>query len=378
MDPDLTVELHAHLFMKEGMGWAFRGDFDGPLQATSWKNKFSSMANPETVEASRIGILVVSLYAHPLWAHNLRDSIQKQVDLARDFVSKHPNWVIATSAKDARAALASGKRVLVLSLEGADGIIDNEEDVKRFIDEDGIRIVTLLHLTDDSLGGVAFLGGFRNLADPIAWVKGIFSPHHDHSAQDVKVNPRGLTDQGRAMAKMLMDHHVWIDLSHASDASARELIEMQKASQVPLLYTHTILRRYHGAERGISDEQLSEVAASHGAIGLMPSEEYLDGTPVADSRCANSVWALARQYADVAAVMPATSIAMGSDYNGGLRHFAPLGGACATGTALDQEGLWNIGQVPALWAGLKKAGAPVPETLSQGVEGFLAVWDRVP
>src|SRR4051812_6206202 len=72
-----TVELHAHLFMKEGMGWLFKGDFNGPLQAENWKSRFSSQANPETLEQSGLDIVVATLYAHPLFTWSLRDSIRR-------------------------------------------------------------------------------------------------------------------------------------------------------------------------------------------------------------------------------------------------------------------------------------------------------------
>src|SRR4051812_47085106 len=61
------AELHAHLFMKEGMTWAFRGDFNGPLEATSWKDRFSSQANPEALEKSGLSVVVATIYAHPLF-----------------------------------------------------------------------------------------------------------------------------------------------------------------------------------------------------------------------------------------------------------------------------------------------------------------------
>ena len=50
---------------------------------------------------------------------------------------------------------------MILALEGASGIIETDEDLAEFVDRDGIRIVTLIHLTDDEFGGAAFLKGYR-------------------------------------------------------------------------------------------------------------------------------------------------------------------------------------------------------------------------
>src|SRR6185503_4235676 len=94
---DLSVELHAHLFMKEGMGVGFTGDFFGPLKARDWHDQFRSMANPESLEKSGIGIVVNALYAHPLFELSPREAVRKQIAMARKFVTEHPNWIIATN-----------------------------------------------------------------------------------------------------------------------------------------------------------------------------------------------------------------------------------------------------------------------------------------
>ena len=153
------VELHAHLFMKEGMSWFFTGDFFGPLRATSWRDRFSSQANVDSLNQSGLQIAVVSLYANPLLTFSMRAAVRRQIALAEKFVVENPAWIIPKSAREARQGIAGGKRLLVLSLEGAMGIIETEDDLREFVDKSGVRIVTLLHLTDDLFGGVALLRG---------------------------------------------------------------------------------------------------------------------------------------------------------------------------------------------------------------------------
>ena len=371
LDPEASVEAHAHLFMSKGLTWLFRGDFDGPLRAKGWNDRFGSQANPETVERSKIAVLVIAVYAHPLFSLSLRDSIRDQLDGADHFVATHPNWIIARSATEARQALSQGKRVIILAIEGASKILENDADIAEFINRRGVRIVNLLHFTDDEFGGVAFLRGFRALASPLAWLRQIFRAP---GADGVILNDEGLTERGKQFAQTLINHGVWLDLAHSSDLSQRDLIPMLEKAGQPLLYTHTVLRRYHHAERGISDWQLQEVRKSHGIVGLMPSEEMLDGTPVPPTTCRGSVHALAVQYKEVAATIGADSIVMGTDYNGGIPHLMP---SCKTGTSLDHEGFWNIGQTPDLWQALRKVGAPVPEPLSITVERFISAWEQV-
>jgi microsomal dipeptidase-like Zn-dependent dipeptidase len=370
-----TVELHAHLFMKEGMTWAFRGDFFGPLQATSWQDKFSSQANPEALEKSGLSIVVATLYAHPLFTLSLRDSIRRQIALARKFALETPNWVLATEPDQAEEALAQGKHVMILALEGASGILETDDDIKEFVDEGGIRIVGPLHLTDDAFGGVAFLRGWHVLSDPIAWLVETFKrSFQNHSKEDsVLTNEKGLTQEGKGIIKKLLEHHVWIDLAHASDASMKQMIEIIEPYHQPLIYTHAVLRKYHHAERGITEEIIKEINRTGGILGLMPSEEYLEGAPTS-ADCPSSIYGLSEEYKEVAAILGSDSIMMGSDYNGGLPHLRP---GCHTGTSLDSEGLWNMGQIPELWSGLKALGAPVPSPLSKMADRFVATWKKV-
>jgi len=372
INPQGPVELHAHLFMKEGMTWAFKGDFFGPLRATSWKDPLSSQANPETLENSGLSVVVATLYAHPLFTLSLRESIRRQIALARKFVLTHDDWVLATEPFQAREALAEGKHVMILALEGASGILEDEHDIHEFIDDGGIRIVTPLHLMDDEFGGVAFLKGFRAWSSPLAWLRQLFLPRYN---EGVRINHDGLTATGQWLLTALLKHHVWIDLAHASDASQAEMISVIKAARQPLLCTHTVLRKYHGAERGISNSTLEQIKNTQGILGLMPSEEMLEGAPRAND-CPSSISSLATEYTEIAAELGNDSVMLGSDFNGGIPHLAPTGPGCVTGTSIDQQGLWNIGQSTEVWKAMAKLGAPVPNPLSKMADHFVEVWAK--
>lgn len=371
------IELHAHLFMKEGMGWLFRGSFNERLQASSWKNRFRSQVNADSLQASQLDIVVVTLYAHPFLTFSMRDSVRSQIALAKQFVETHSNWVIVRSPSEALDALHEKKHVLILALEGASGILESEQDIREFIVENGIRIVSPLHLTDDELGGVAFLKGLRALSSPIAFLKNLIHPTFDLDGN--RVNPNGLSEKGKMLIKQLIQHHVWIDLAHSSDTAQKEIISILERSHIPLLYTHTVLRKYHQSERAISNEQLYKVAESKGYIGLMPSEEMLEGTPVIDE-CAGTIFAFAKQFQDAAQVVGKDAIGVGSDFNGGIPHLKP---SCRpTGTSLDEKGLWNIGQSTEIWNALEKLGVWKEETdsdlfLSHQAQNFLSAWSHV-
>jgi microsomal dipeptidase-like Zn-dependent dipeptidase len=379
------IELHAHLFMKKGMTWLFHGGFHEPLQAHDWRSRLSSQVNPEALERSKLDLVVATLYAHPFLTLSLRDSIRNQIQELKLFLREHPNWILAKTPSEAQEGLRAGKKIFLLALEGGSGILETEEDLREFVDQEGIRIVTFLHLTDDHWGGVAFLKGFRALASPWAFFMSLIHPDFQplEGGSRVRLNRQGLTPQGRQALTRLLKHRVWIDFTHASDASQEEMRTQLPHSQYPILYTHTVLRRFHKAERGLSEAQLNTVAQSHGYLGLIPSEEFLENTPSPSPQCQGGILAFAHQYQLLASVLGESSIATGSDYNGGITHLRPLQHCHTVHTAFTEndKGFWEIGQSLTLWKTLQELGVWHPQTslLEEDhthVETFISTWAR--
>lgn len=376
-----TVDLHAHLFMKDGMGWAFRGSFDGPLQAKSWKDRFSSQANPAELERSGNTVVVMTIYAHPLFVGSLRQAVRQQIQATLDFTRLNSQWILAKTPQEAVQARKQGKKILILALEGIAGILETEEDIKEFVVKGGIRIVTPLHLTDDRIGGAAFLKGLFVLANPWPWLTHLISPRQ---AGGVKVNKAGLSEFGKVWVERLIKYKVWIDLSHASDQSQSDLIPLLARAKQPHLFTHTVMRKFHGAERGISSDQLLRVKETQGIVGLMPSEEMLEGTIQTEGKsesfvegesCSQGFRAFAKQYDEISEVLGSSEpVMIGSDTNGGIPH---LGSGCAHGLSTDKEGYWNIGQTHEVWKALEKESQKVPHPKSKMVDRFLRAWNHV-
>jgi microsomal dipeptidase-like Zn-dependent dipeptidase len=378
---ELTVDLHAHLFMDEALGWFFEGNFnDAKLSANSWDDRLSSKANRATLQQSGLGVVVVSLIAHPVYRADMRDAVRKQIAAAERFVAETDGWAIARNAGEVKAIVASGRRAMVLSLEGAVGVLESEDDLREFIDEKGISIVTEIHLVDDRFGGAAALTGFQYAANPRGVADQLLDAHFD--GHGVQTNRHGLSPLGKTLAIELIKRGVWIDLTHASDAALAELVPIVEQAGQPLLFTHTTLRRYRPAERSLSDAMLARVAKSGGIIGLIPTEDAFQQISPSKycpkgcsaEQCSGSVHAFATMFEVVAAAVGADAVMLGSDHNGGMRHLRP---ACGTGTDLDADpGLYNIAQTKTLWQVLRQLGAPVPAPGAQ-LARFIEAWGAV-
>jgi microsomal dipeptidase-like Zn-dependent dipeptidase len=379
--------------MNEGLTWLFLGDFFEPLKASDWTNQFSTQTNPEELDRSNNAIVVATFYANPATTWDMRESVRRQFQQAQRLISEKPNWVIARNAIEAGRAINQGKKVLILALEGAAGILETEEDLKEFIDEKGIAIVTPLHFSDDRYGGPAFLEGLKAWVNPLARARILWrtlrgeAPHqHDPSCEGVVVNDRGLTEEGKQFIEKLIARRVWVDLSHASDLATRDLLPLLKKAQQPLLYTHTALRRYQKNERTLPDWMIPEIRKSGGYIGLMPSLHMLHGTaprkedcrfacePSADT-CEKGLPSLARQYRELVQEIGVSSIGFGSDWQGGVNHLPPT---CGTESSLDQnEGFWKISQTPEAWDALQRLTLKNPAPRNFQVQRFLSAWEQV-
>jgi len=378
------LELHSHAFMKKGMPLLFRGNFNGPLKAKSWKNLLSSKLNAKTLNKSGIKVFVVALYAHPLLVPNykipfrnwVRESIRNQIKEARDFVKKDPNWVLATNPQMAEKAYLDGKKVMILSLEGAHSLLQTEKDLKEFIDELGISIVTIVHLINTEFGGASYMRGLRKTL----FTTRIFARER---FEGVKINSLGMTEKGKWLAQELIKRKVWIDLTHASDHFIRDILPMLEKANQPLLFTHTALRKYYKAERGLSNWAIKKMKTLGGVVGLVPSEEMLINTnvpkahcPKTCKKCMGGIPALTTQYNELANKIGNINIALGSDFNGGITHLKPS--KCAHLTDLDdKKGLWSAAQTPNIWKAMKMLGANLPKQSSASALQFFNQWKKV-
>ena len=80
----------------------------------------------------------------------------------------------------------------------------------------------------------------------------------------------GLKNKGKELLRMLSDYNIAVDLSHASDELASDIIEFREANkfQNGLLVSHTNFRALHSTQRNVSDDVARYVAKTNGVLGL--------------------------------------------------------------------------------------------------------------
>ncbi|MEZ5947490.1 MAG: dipeptidase [Hyphomonas sp.] len=162
-------------------------------------------------------------------------------------VAGHPEqFELAYTADDAERIAASGKRVVLQSIENSYPLELDVGNLNEFYDK-GVRMVGLIHFRDNQFGGSAT----------------------DFTSPD----SAGLTDLGKDLVREANRLGMVVDGSHASDAS---VADMMAISTTPVILTHTGLKSVFDHPRNITDDFLKEIAAQGGVIQINAYSAYLE------------------------------------------------------------------------------------------------------
>jgi len=194
---------------------------------------------------------------------------------------------IAHTAADIRTALAEGRMVAVLHMEGAEAI-----------DPD-------FHVLD-----VLYAAGLRSLG-PVWSRSTIFGegvPFRYPSSPDTG---SGLTDHGLRLVRRCNALGVMIDLSHLNEAG---FWDVSRHSTKPLVATHSCAHAISPHSRNLTDKQLAAIRESDGMVGLNFGVAFLreDGQAEADV----PLTLMLRHLDHLMEHLGEDRVGLGSDYDG--------------------------------------------------------------
>jgi membrane dipeptidase len=353
-EPVLRTDLHAHLSMREAFKPFFHGESGRGPMAASTDAIFANQL--DTQELARAGVRVVIASVWPPLplrpGRSPRDEALHQLEALQAFSSRHPDVGLATSAAEARTLLQRGQLALIPAVEGGEGV-ETPDDVDLYFAR-GARVLTVVHMADNAMAGAA-QGQLGRLV----------------GLQPKGLNPQSLTPLGRAALARMMTLGMVIDVAHASDASAREILDVTEPRGVPILYTHGGSREFTPMERNLPDWLARRVASSGGLIGITVYREFVAGVPASEQwpgyqpgTCDDVI----AHWKHVAGLVGPASVVLGSDMNGMVVRPRP-GGACPNGIRTSAD-------LGALFTALEAHGVP-REALDRGGERLLRVWEQV-
>jgi len=167
----------------------------------------------------------------------------------------------------------------------------------------------------------------------------------------------GLTEAGRRVVRAVHDAGAVVDLSHASDRAAREILALALADGAPVVATHSNARAIADHPRNLSDDLLRAVAKTGGVVGVNFHSPFLvrgRAATVAD---------VVSHVRHLVKVMGVDHVAVGSDFEGDIT---------------PASGLSDVGGFQKLAAALQQAGFARAEIEKMFSANALRVLCRVP
>ncbi|EDW19471.2 uncharacterized protein LOC6583325 isoform X2 [Drosophila mojavensis] len=202
-----------------------------------WVRPAWAQTDMERLKQGLVGVQVWSAYV-PCEAQGL-DAVQlalEQIDIVRRLSDMYArDTVLATSSQDIVATHRRGLLASVIGIEGGH-TIGSSLGVLRSFYSLGARYLSLTHRCDVSWAG--------------------------SSASTLE---QGLTPFGKAIVREMNRLGMMIDLSHSSDATARDVLQLTRA---PVIFSHSAARQLCNSTRNVPDDILRLVAENGGLIML--------------------------------------------------------------------------------------------------------------
>lgn len=218
----------------------------------------------------------------------LRDALEV-LDLIQEMIAQHPaDLQYAYTSADVRDAFENGKVASLIGMEGTH-FLGNSLGVLRVFAKLGVRYLTLTHTCHSAFASSNGFGG------PMTAV-------HDEN---------GLSDLGRELIRELNRLGIMVDLSHVSDATARQAIALSKA---PVVWTHSAARSLWEHPRNVPDEILAMIGDGPGRNkGVVQSVFY---PPFIGPTDGANVLRVADHIEHVAEIVGKKHVGIGSDFDG--------------------------------------------------------------
>lgn len=405
MDLQIHPTMHiAHSMFDPGLTYF---DENEPPELT-YEHKFKNVNYANYWEDNKgcrifvVGFMTKESISKP---EEARDVILEQMKYVEEFVKQHAEkFAIARSPMEVRNLVTqTRKTIIVYSIEGGKTLIGSAEDALFWADK-GVAFITLIHMVDSELGGSAIRPGI------------VFKMINPKGALRSK-EKRGLTDMGRNAIRWLANAGIMTDISHMSDSTRADALDLMAEVGIPPLSTHDAFKPIQNMERAISEADVIRIYQGHGFMALPLSgislepyhsepkyqalldrqPEYCDGSvdtyrftyEALQSFLAENVGRIFNDSTKTIYNLSENekidlSIGFQSDFNGWLNHSRPRYGKvgcfeaapAAVYEAIELQGLVHPGLLESQWKWMAKEDVDL-EPILRASEKFLRVWEYV-
>jgi membrane dipeptidase len=221
----------------------------------------------------------------------------EMIDGVYEQARRHPESLeMAYTVSDIRRISKSGKIAALMGIEGGHAIEDSFPALRQFY-RLGVRYMTLTHTNTnnwaDSAGGISVQGEKRH---------------------------GGLSDFGKDVVREMNRLGMMIDISHVSDETFFDCIEV---SQAPLIASHSSARALTNVPRNLTDDMLKAMATKRGVVmvnfynGFINTDYAKPGMP-APAKAADTATLdmLMQHFEHIIKVAGIDHVGIGSDFDG--------------------------------------------------------------
>ncbi|CAD7081199.1 unnamed protein product [Hermetia illucens] len=213
-------------------------------EASIWQRPWWSQTDIPRLKEGLVGAQVWSVYV-PCEAQGL-DAVQialEQIDIIHRFAEQYPKELtLAASSQEILAAHQKGQLASLIGIEGGHAL-GSSLGVLRSLHSLGARYVTLTNQCDTSWAGSSSMS-----------------------------MDKGLSAFGKAIIKEMNRLGMMIDLSHSSDATVRDVLELTRA---PVIFSNSVARSICNSSRNIPDQILRAVADNGGLIMISFDSQHV-------------------------------------------------------------------------------------------------------
>lgn len=194
--------------------------------------EWSLGANAAEVDIDRLSAYSPAAQVFAIWGGHYEEKLA----LLRRSLARDGRAVLCRTAEEVRKANAAGKVAALLSVEGAEILGCSIERLREARERDGLAMINLCWNSDNALCGAAMDSG------------------------------SGLTDAGRAFVRTAQDVGVAVDLSHASERTFWDVLEI---AEKPVIASHSNAAALSSEfPRNLTDEQFTALVKCGGGAGL--------------------------------------------------------------------------------------------------------------
>ena len=287
---------------------------DWPYQVT-YQGKSATRGNGRYVSAwlreSGIVAAVLPLYV-PRKVHPEGPQMSDLLhvwNFSRQALNKTQPWQPRSRVGDACSVLSSRQGVAAFfSFEGATPLGFDLASVEDWAER--VRLFGLVHAYDTAVGSSS---GYR-----------------------FRKPGFGLTRRGQELVRRVHAYGGVVDVSHASDEMIADVFKMAAVRDAVVVATHSNARAITNHPRNLTDAQLRAIGQSGGVVGVAFHAPFLTGSTEA------TIDDVVRHIKHIRAVAGIEAVAIGSDFEGGIRpppELADVRGFPRLAAALREAGL---------------------------------------